>query len=65
MKHITKKALKTYLKDPFHCPFCGAMFIEARPFDGETNTRMVICCDCGEVWCEQYELMDITSGRNK
>lgn len=57
---ITQKQVKDYIEsDGAFCPFCNSSDIYGIDFDAETANKTVRCADCGEIWHEQYQLVDV------
>jgi transcription elongation factor Elf1 len=58
---LTKEQIEKYLKNPYHCPFCGSEDITALPLSGEDNVLgVVVCNDCGKNWEDEYKVVGVS-----
>ena len=60
---LTAEQQDAYVKDPFHCPFCGSSKVLAgdRTSDGRHVWQNVDCEDCQAFWTEEYIITGIVN----
>ena len=58
---LTKEQKESYIKSPYHCPFCNSNNIEAFPLKFEDDvTGIVKCKDCGKNWEDEYKVVGVS-----
>jgi len=48
-----------YLRDPYHCPYCGKNSLSSDTMDPESGVASITCDDCNEEWNEVYTLNQV------
>ena len=57
---LTKKAIRKYLANPNHCPYCGSQNIESGKMDwNDPLAQAVSCPDCNKSWQDILKVVGV------
>lgn len=57
---LTKKQIREYTKQPYHCPYCRSEELESGELCYEDNINCtVVCQKCNRAWLDVYSVVNI------